>query len=455
MNTNLLIEFAILGIIVFLQFKSFIETYVSINDFKRLFPNENTLEISISPRFRVKAKEEKGLHEDFKNILKNIDKFLLNTKGSIEGSKQILENIIDRTKYKHEDKIESQLSAPLYLGLCGTLIGICFGLFHLIQATGNEDIADLSSEAINGLFQSIGYAIAVSLIGLLMVIVNSNFKYKTVKVKVDTLESNIKSRLEVELIPNVADTTASAIYDLKEHLNLFNKEFSKNLVQYKDNFNLIGDNLKAQEKVISLLSNGSFTNSVKAITVLLKDIQLVSENFETYKAYQQELIKSFDTTLKVTDTYNNTLNQFEGFNTRLEILTESIDSNTSFNKQFSKFLTNNFPDDKSAKEIYHQQWKEVGDRLIKDIAVNGKNVTKYFADVNNEIANFSESNNNFFENFSGFKQAIEVLIKNSEMSYIAFQNTQDNIKNVQNSIVDHNEILNELTSVIRNNYEKT
>ncbi|MEN5086115.1 hypothetical protein ABE426_06565 [Sphingobacterium faecium] len=450
MNTNLLIEFAVLGIIFILQFKSFIETYVSIRSFKKLFPNENNIEISLSPRFQVKAREEKDLHEDFKSILKNINKFLINTKGSVEGAKQIIENLIDRTKYKHEDKIESQLSAPLYLGLCGTLIGICFGLFHLIQATGKSDIADLSSEAINGLFQSVGYAIGVSLFGLLFVIINSNFIYKTVKVKVDTLESNIKSRFEVELIPYVSQTTAAAIYDLKEHLNLFNEEFGKNLVQYKDNFSLIGDNLKAQEKVISLLSNNSFTNSVQEIAVLLKDIRQVSENFETYKEYQQKLIKSFDSTLKVTDNYNNTLNKFEGFNVRLELLTESIESNTIFNKQFSKFLSNNFPEDNSAKEIYNQQWKEVGDRLIKDIAINGKNVTKYFSDVNDEIANFSANNNNFFENFAGFKHAIEVLIKNSEMSYIAFQNTQDNIKNVQDSIVDHNEILKELTTVVKN-----
>src|SRR5690606_26061641 len=127
-------------------------------------------------------------------------------------------------------KIESQLSAPLYLGLSGTLIGICFGLFHLIRATSDNGIEELSSQAISGLFKSVGYAIGVSFLGLLFVIICTNFIYKKAKVFVDGMEADLRTKLELELLPNVSESTVSAIYDLKEHLTSFNSEFAKNLV---------------------------------------------------------------------------------------------------------------------------------------------------------------------------------------------------------------------------------
>src|SRR5690606_16701596 len=202
------------------------------------------------------------------------------------------------------------------------------------------------------------------------VIINTNFIYKRAKVKTDSNEADLLSKIEIELVPNVAESTASAIYSLREHLTQFNKEFSRNLDNYKDNFSLMNDNLKTQEQILKLLEKSNLAETAKELAVVLKDIEGVSNNFKIFKDYQQELISSFGETKEITQQYNQTLQSYEGFNTKLDQLTDSIESNTAFNTEFRKFLSNNFPNDKSALEIYDSQWREVGKRLIKDIAEN-------------------------------------------------------------------------------------
>jgi archaellum component FlaC len=448
------IELIILAVAVYLQFMAFFSTIKDIKQIKLLFPEVTALSIDIpidKQNINVMKKKEIPLSKGFTKVVLKINSFLDNTKGSTEGSMGIFSNLIKREKIKLEDKIESQLSAPLYIGLGGTLVGIVFGVFHLVTATKNADIAELNNEAINGLFLAVGSAVIVSLIGLILVSVNSNYIYKTAKVACDNKEADILSFLEIDLLPYVSESSASAIYSLRENLTQFNKEFGRNLDVYKTNFGLINENLKNQERVLTLLSKNNLAETAKEIANMLSDIDSVAKNFKVFKDYQVQLINSFEQTKEVSTQFNATLDSFSDFNTKLDNMASFIELQTSFNKQFQEFLSNNFPESESAREIYSTQWREIGNKLIHDIGNNSKHITSYFETVNNEVNKFASNNSSFFESFSGFRHAIEVLIKNSEMSYKAFDTTSKNMRSMGDAIKDQGNSISELVKTVKSN----
>jgi len=452
MSVIFITEIVLLAIAVILQLKSFNHTAGKIREMRDFFPLESQILIRTLDGKQyaniVKVADAK-LSSGFTKVILNINRYLDKSRGSVEGALGIVNNIISREKNKIEEEIESQLSGPLYIGLGATLIGIIFGIYHLTSATAEVDIAELSNEAVNGLFKSVMFAVGVSLIGLILVIINTNYNYKTAKLQSGHNEGDILSKIEIELLPTVTDSTASAIYSLRENLTKFNYEFGKNLNSYKDNFGMINDNLKSQERVLQLLSKNNLAETAKELAVILKDVGKVASNFKIYQDYQLELIESFDKTRSITDNYNETLESFEDFNEKLTDLGTYVESQTTFNKQFQQFLENNFPDDQSAKEIYNQQWREIGNKLIKDIAVNSAHVTNYFDSVNSEMTKFSKNNSSFFESFAGFKNTIDVLIKNSEMSYKAFDMTHQNMQKLHESVQSQSKNISELTKTIK------
>lgn len=455
MNDNLLIlEVVILVVALFFQLYVFNNTRNKINEFICFFPKVDFLRINFvggGAIVNILKQKDAVFSSSFSKVLLTINNYLDRSKGSVEGSINIFSNLIKREKAKFEDEIESQLSAPLYIGLGGTLIGIVFGVLHLVLATKDADIAELDNKAISGLFIAVGLAVGVSFIGLLFVIINSNFNYKAAKVECDIKESDILSFLELELLPLVAESTASAIYSLRENLSHFNKEFGRNLDVYKTNFGLINENLKNQERVLSLLSKNNLAETAKEIANMLSDISSVAENFKIFKDYQVDLIKSFEQTKEISSEFNATLGSFEDFNLKLNNMASFIESQTTFNKEFQQFLTHNFPENESAREIYSTQWREIGNKLIHDIGNNSKHITNYFETVNSEVNKFATNNSSFFESFSGFKEAIEVLIKNSEMSYKAFDTTNKNLQSMGEGIKEQNNNISELVKTVKSN----
>jgi hypothetical protein len=346
-----------------------------------------------------------------------------------------------------ENTIESQISAPLYLGLAGTLVGICFGLAHLVLSTGQTDFSEISNSDINSLFISVAIAVFASLTGLLLVIINSNFRYKKAKLISDNLVNDFLSMIEIDLLPELSESTSSAVYSLRENLNNFNKEFGKNLNEYKANFGLINENLRRQEEVLKLLSKNNLAETAREIAVILQDIQSVADNFK--RSYQKELLTVFSQSKEIAGEFNQTLESFTDFNSKLSSLNDHIESQTVFNNQFQTFLSNNFPESQSAREIYNKQWRDVGTKLIKDIAESSKLVSDYFNTINGEIVKFSSSNQSFFTGFKDFKSSIDVLIKNSELSYKAFEKTHQNMAQLGDGIKSQNNSIVELSRAIK------
>ena len=76
-------------------------------------------------------------------------------------------------------------------------------------------------------------------------------------------------------------------------------------------------------------------------------------------------------------------------------------------------------------------------------------VSDYFNTINGEIVKFSSSNQNFFNGFKDFKGSIDVLIKNSELSYKAFEKTHQNMAQLGEGIKSQNNTIVELSRVIK------
>ncbi len=136
---------------------------------------KNALQI----RWQVSAKYS----EIFRGIVKDINHYLEKNTGSTDFA--ILKDITDRHSDAVEEQIQTTSPFPIYIGLCGTLIGIVFGVCVLgfgggleaLLSTEEEITVTKGAEGIADLLRGVGVAMLTTLFGVSLTISGSR-KYK-------------------------------------------------------------------------------------------------------------------------------------------------------------------------------------------------------------------------------------------------------------------------------------
>ena len=159
------------------------EVQESIKTLKNLFPEIKNLSIEserideYSGLTYDKVQANGKISKGFQEILNSTNSYLKNNKGSAADFK-IIEDIGERQIETIENKIESNISSPLYLGLLGTISGIVIGLIFFVAAIINNDKLLESASSIQPLIVGVILAMTASAIGLILTIINSSFKFK-------------------------------------------------------------------------------------------------------------------------------------------------------------------------------------------------------------------------------------------------------------------------------------
>ena len=148
---NIFISLIILGVAVVFQWISFIRTQSSRKKLRNIFPKsfadsviaehneeENTVWIKL-----LKSDSESKI---FVKIVESINYYLLKNRGATDYA--ILKDITDRNCDSLEDEIDSTTAVPIYIGLCGTVLGIVFGVAILAFGGGLDQL--LSADTLNG-----------------------------------------------------------------------------------------------------------------------------------------------------------------------------------------------------------------------------------------------------------------------------------------------------------------
>ncbi|MBB2147597.1 hypothetical protein [Pedobacter gandavensis] len=310
----LFIELLILALIIFVQYHFFIGSKREIQDLKTLFPaaaldgdNINTWgnEIAAYEQIDVPGHNVK----QFQEIIAATNYYLKKNIGSTDFN--IIKNIADRATSAQENKISSEVSLPLYLGLMGTFLGVILGLGSVVFGLSNGD-GDLSSSTISSFIAGVLLAMIVSLIGLIFTTCNNSIYLKQAIAVRDKNRNNYFNFLQSELLPQLDNSLYSVLDQFKSNISDFNTKFTQNLDLFDASF---GDNIKhLKETVLGMSGQIETVNKNTQVQLdFLNQLRSIG-----YNRMAEANIKVFDKLKEAGPLLISFIKEHQNFNANLE-----------------------------------------------------------------------------------------------------------------------------------------
>lgn len=307
---NFFISLIILGVAVYFQWHNFKGTQLSRKALKNIFP-ESIADSVVAEHNKenntVWIKLLKGDSESkiFVTIVESINYYLLKNKGATDYA--ILKDITDRNCDSLEDEIDSTTAVPIYIGLCGTVIGIVIGVFVLAFGGGLDQLlsADtlknskdaltiVGQEAINGgtqgikeLMQGVAVAMFTTFWGVLLTIIGSLSHKESQKIN-EQRKNEFLSWMQGELLPQMNTNMVSTLDMLQRNLNQFNKDFSDNSNNLKEIFGNINTTYDNQAEVLRLIKSLDINGMAVANVRVLQELQGCTSQISILQSFLDE-----------------------------------------------------------------------------------------------------------------------------------------------------------------------
>jgi len=475
MATEYIIISFVIIIIIFFQRKVFLEVRDSIKTLRYLFPEIEKLSIEserideYSGLTYDKVHSEGKISLGFQEILNSTNSYLKNNKGSAADFK-IIEDIGERQIETLENKIEPNISSPLYLGLLGTISGIVIGLMFFVGAIINNEKLLESATSIQPLIIGVILAMTASAIGLILTIINSSFYFKDAAFENEKKKNKYYDFIQANLLPKLSKDVSASLNSLKSNLDHFNNKFGANLINYKDSFELLNQNLTGQKDFLEAVQEVGLIKLSNRIVKTFDNINESSNHFHEFQQYQSELNKNVSASIGILKEYNEVSSTFHEFNKKLDLVSGHIVESSDFYHEFKNFLESHFSEVEQRKNVfinsidqidnvltnklqelskktieqkdfYNEQWRSTVDSLNKDIVElfakmtgyvqsEAESLKKYIATEEHELQKIFESNKDFFKDFRYVKQLFSKFSTYAEISHNHQKNVENGIKTI-------------------------
>ncbi|MDX2247163.1 MAG: hypothetical protein SF052_10325 [Bacteroidia bacterium] len=229
MDPIFVLEFAIVAIIIVMQYRVYSRNGVSIRSLAEIFPQREKLstfsQVVTDPEEPAGTEsqsfflieDQENFHPEFRDILHSTNAWLIKTQGSAEN--ESLEQLAERKVDSLEKAIESNIALPLYFGLFCTFSGVIIGLVK-IALTGVSDLA----------IQTFIGGVLIGMVGSasgLALTVKSNSLFREGKKACDRGLYEYFNFLRANMTPVIPRDGWESIRDFRENLSVFNEGFAK------------------------------------------------------------------------------------------------------------------------------------------------------------------------------------------------------------------------------------
>lgn len=324
---NVLISAALLIIAIAVQIKFFYQTQSLRKIFKSIFPCNLNSSLFAHKDDQTGAVQIK-INDDFKassvftDIVTSINNYLSKNKGAAEFA--ILKDITDRNCDAIEEQIETTSPFPIYVGLCGTLIGIVFGVAvlgygggidSLLSSSSNnsvEAIANLNSGVIapedagaigiKDLLRGVAVAMLTTFVGVVLTIWGSS-ESKNAARDNEYRKNQFLSWMQGELLPQMNDSMVKTLDVLQRNLTRFNEGFAENSRNLNDVFSRINTTYEGQAEVLRMVQELRVDDIATANIKVLKELQKCTDKITLL----QEFIDQSNHYLSSVETLNGNL----------------------------------------------------------------------------------------------------------------------------------------------------
>lgn len=284
--------------IICIQAFFFIKNLIRMNQFSAIFSKEHSWRL----RYNMETRLVDGVHGDgnaiFDSIVNSINKYLGNNSGSVIDF-GLLKDAVDRHCDSVENDIATQTPIPLYCGLAGTMAGVIFGLWDLLDSkailtlmgSSGQVINSASTGAANGinaLLSGVAWAMVASIVGIVLTTINS-WLFKSCKLKEESGKNSFLAWMQSELLPELPSDTSQALNNLVKNLNKFNNTFKENTSNLGNALNAVNQSYAIQADIIKAVHDMDVMKMAKANVRVLQELKECTDKLEDFNKYLEDI----------------------------------------------------------------------------------------------------------------------------------------------------------------------
>ena len=340
--------------------------------FKNIFPDNQN-------EFQLVQNDAKNLvlgiktqHQNFilDVIIASLNKYLINNKGAVSDF-HLIKDIVDRNCDAKEEEIHTQIPVPLYLGLVGTMLGILIGVGFLVFGGGLNDLLNSGngsgSKGVEVLLGGVALAMISSIFGILLTTSGSNIT-KNAKTEVEKNKNTFLSWMQAELLPNISNSTSSALVRMTHNLSSFNDTFAQNTQDLRKTLSNVNDSYQKQADLMQVINQ-------------LKIGDIATANIEVY-----DKLKNSTNEIGVFAQYLQNANEYLATIQALNQKLDDYEKRTQVIENAGKFFTKN---EKWLAENFDIANLEVKAALERFKDTTGESLTKLQESLNGQILSFN------------------------------------------------------------------
>lgn len=485
---------AVIGI-VWLQFKCFNSTKKGIEELKTFFPPIDKVALkecttnkdAISDRFTLRQvaqnpsskKDEVDMTDEdvnvslitttggsksFKEVVFETNEYLCKNVGT-SADLGVLQDICDKKLEVKENAVKSTLNLPLFVGLGGTFIGIIIGVIgfafdlnSLFDSTssleieqtisapvGNDNVPTISTvesqsneassdetNSLQFLLYGIGCAMAASLCGLVLMVINTAINYRKATADLDTKRNEYFDFLRRELMPTLANSMSSSLNSLKSVLGHFVDKFGKNLDAYADSAELLNENLEKQHLVLTQIQDMGMTRMANRVASAFVQLNEAADALNTFHQYQQDLNTTIHQVQGGVAQIDTLIAKFDNFISTLSSVANAQGTAIALQQQFKEAIEQHFPTGADGREM----WRKEFDNLLTDAQTVSRQLNSQLTQNTSYVQQFVSDNSKFFTSFDEMRSVLAALVEYSKAQSECYKDLKDEILSLRKDTKD-------------------
>lgn len=479
----------LVGICLVLQGLAFADTLKKRIQLRKIFPKQSDQAMSLVDR-EDDGKQilvRKNVHSSkvFDEIINTINRYLSHNKGSADYA--ILKDITDRNCDAVEAQIEATASIPIYIGLCGTLIGIVLGvavlgfrggidaLFDTTPVVMVESISEANSElrtegskiktkdgnvyefsrgqwslyknpgeeGIKNLLQGVGIAMLTTLFGVLFTIVGAWSSKRSSRVN-EEKKNGFLSWLQAELLPQMSNDLGQVIFQMQRNLTKFNNTFASNTSQLDSVLKGINTTYEDQTRLLKAVEKLKIDEIATANIRVLQELKECTDEIEELG----QLVSNTTEYITKVDNLNSLLSSHLDRTRLIENMGQFFREEVTQIEQRKHAIANSTADIDANMQRAFGQLREHTDREYQQL---GEALANKHADFLRAIEAQQEALNRKLEETSQLVQELKNLtaVKESmEQLALAEQSQNSKIETLVNASAEQNEKIKALVECV-------
>ena len=479
----------LVGICLVLQGLAFADTLKKRIQLRKIFPKQSDQAMSLVDR-EDDGKQilvRKNVHSSkvFDEIINTINRYLSHNKGSADYA--ILKDITDRNCDAVEAQIEATASIPIYIGLCGTLIGIVLGvavlgfrggidaLFDTTPVVMVESISEANSElrtegskiktkdgnvyefsrgqwslyknpgeeGIKNLLQGVGIAMLTTLFGVLFTIVGAWSSKRSSRVN-EEKKNGFLSWLQAELLPQMSNDLGQVIFQMQRNLTKFNNTFASNTSQLDSVLKGINTTYEDQTRLLKAVEKLKIDEIATANIRVLQELKECTDEIEELG----QLVSNTTEYITKVDNLNSLLSSHLDRTRLIENMGQFFREEVTQIEQRKHAIANSTADIDANMQRAFGQLREHTDREYQQL---GEALANKHADFLRAIEAQQEALNRKLEETSQLVQELKNLtaVKESmEQLALAEQSQNAKIETLVNASAEQNEKIKALVECV-------